>query len=74
MIVKTAAMLILLLGAAIIAALGVWFAFNMHKGWLDARSGSDDGEPGWMIFGALGLIACAITLIGLAYNLASGLG
>jgi uncharacterized membrane protein HdeD (DUF308 family) len=71
MIAKTAAMLIVLLSAAVTTAFGVWFAVKMHQGWQAAREEPESGEPGWMILGALGLVACVITLLGLAYNLAS---
>ena len=49
MIAKTGLMLFILLGAAVVAAFGVWFAFKARKGWRDSIRNDDEGEPGWAL-------------------------
>ena len=73
MIAKTGLMLLILLGAAVVPAFGVWFAFKARKGWRDSIRNDDDGEPAWAILGSLGFIACLIALVKLAYTLAASL-
>lgn len=70
MIAKTLLMLLTLGLASVLTAYGVWFALKARQGWQDSASNDENGEPGWMVLGALGSGACLIALVWLACELA----